>query len=524
MQFWKRKRQKDALNGIEKSNILSPNIKNEELSPKVVTNKEIFREIFCNCSDIVFRSIKVHDLTKFLVIYVDGLINTEILDQVVLKPMLFDSLPQGSEKIDRAEQVIEEQLIAIGQTKIVSKVKDIVQNIVSGNVAIFVEGKSIALIADMKATVTRSIEEPSGEPVIRGPREGFTEALRTNTSLLRRKIKSSRLKMESLVIGDITQTDIVISYIEGIATDSVLKEVRERIQRIQVDSILESGYIEEFIEDAPFSPFPTVQYTERSDVVAANLLEGKVAIFTDGTPCVLIVPFTFWAGLQSTEDYFERSIYMSAIRWIRFILFNAALFLPSLYVAITTFHPQMMPTNLLLSFAVAREPSPFPTVVEAFLMEVIFEALREAGVRLPKPVGSAVSIVGALVIGQAAVQAGLVSAPTVIIVSATGIASFAIPRYNLGLAYRILRFPLLIVAGTFGLYGINMGTLVLILHLVSLRSFGIPYMSPMAPLVVNDIKDVLWRTHHWNMSFRPKLLTGQDSKRIPKGQKPSQKR
>lgn len=253
-------------------------------------------------------------------------------------------------------------------------------------------------------------------------------------------------------------------------------------------------------------------------------MEGKVAILTDGTPIVLIVPFTFFAGLQAAEDYYERFMYSTAIRWIRFVLFNVALFLPSIYVAVTTFHSQMLPTSLLLSFAGAREPSPFPTVVEAFLMEVVFESLREAGVRLPKTVGSAVSIVGALVIGESAVRAGIISAPVVIVVAGTGIASFAIPRYNLGVAYRLLRFPLLILAGTFGLFGVFMGALALLLHLVSLRSFGVPYLSPLAPLNVEEIKDILWRAPRWMLTFRPNSMIKGDSIRIPKGQKPSPKR
>lgn len=218
-----------------------------------------------------------------------------------------------------------------------------------------------------------------------------------------------------------------------------------------------SSYIEEFIEDFTWSPFPQVQNSERPDVICSSLLEGKVAIFVDNTPFVLVVPMTFWSGLQAADDYYERSIYTTFIRLIRYSLFNIALLLPSLYVAIIAYHPQLIPTTLLISIAAAREGVPFPTVVETLLMEFMFEGLREAGIRLPKPIGSAVSIVGALVIGQAAVQAGIVSAPVVIVVATTGIASFAIPRYNLGTSYRLLRFLMLILAGTLGIYGIITG-------------------------------------------------------------------
>jgi hypothetical protein len=287
---------------------------------------------------------------------------------------------------------------------------------------------------------------------------------------------------------------------------------------------LGSGYIEEFIEDAPFSPFPQIQNTERPDVVCASLAEGKIAIVVDNTPFVLIVPMTFWTGLQAAEDYYERFLYTTFIRWVRFALLNIALFFPSLYVAITTFHPQLLPTNLIISVAAAREGIPFPAVVEAIIMEFMFEALREAGIRLPKPVGSAVSIVGALVIGQAAVQAGIISAPMVIVVAATGIASFGIPRYNLGIAYRMLRFPILILAGMLGIFGVIVGAISILIHLVTLRSFGVPYLSPLAPRGNGSLKDVLVRAPRWSMNERPTFIKGKDNERIPENQKPGTER
>ncbi|MGM0904884.1 MAG: spore germination protein [Bacillota bacterium] len=529
MKFRKTNKLKSANQKVLKeveTNIFSSNLdlKDGLLSSDITENETILRKVFKNCSDIILRSIPSNGRTKLLLIYVDGLIDSEILDQSILQPILFEGIPEGLGEVNHLGQMLENQLIAVGQTKTVSKVEDVVKNVLSANVLLIVDGDQRALVADIKSWVTRSVTEPATESVVRGPREGFTETIRTNTSMLRRKMKSARLKMESLQLGEVTQTEVVIAYIEGIVSQAVLEEVRKRVQRIQIDSILESGYIEEFIEDAPFSPFPTIQYTERPDVASASLLEGKVTIITDGTPIVLIVPYTFFAGLQAAEDYYERFLYSSFIRWNRFLLFNVALFLPSLYVAITTFHSQMLPTSLLLSFAGAREQTPFPTFVEAFLMEIVFEALREAGVRLPKPIGSTVSIVGALVIGESAVNAGIISAPVVIVVAGTGIASFAIPRYNLGIAYRILRFPLLILAGVFGLFGITMGFLAILFHLVSIRSFGVPYLSPLAPLNLEELKDILWRAPRWELSFRPKSVVKHNSIRIPNNQKPSPKR
>lgn len=256
-------------------NILPPGEKDLVLVTDIMTNENIFRGIFNNCSDIIFRSISINKKNKILLIYVDGLINSEVLDQVVLQPILFQGIPQGLGEVDHLGQMLKDQLIAVAQTKTVEKVEDIVKSILTGNVLLLVEGECHALAADMKAWAARSIEEPSTEPVIRGPREGYTETLRTNTSMLRRKMKSPCLKMESLQVGDVTQTDVVIAYIEGVVNQSIVEEVRQRVQRIQIDSILESGYIEEFIEDAPFSPFPTVQYTERPDVTALGCWKGK---------------------------------------------------------------------------------------------------------------------------------------------------------------------------------------------------------------------------------------------------------
>ncbi|MEH7117159.1 spore germination protein [Neobacillus vireti] len=514
---------KKAIQKLESSGLLPPNVQDRGLVPSVSMNEQILKQVFENCSDIVFRSILINRQTQMLLIYVDGLIDSKILEQVVLKPMMFEDMPDRLQKVGSIGKPIQDQLFAISEVKTVSKISEVIEGVLKYNVAVLTDGESQALLADLKGFEKRGIEEPGAELSVRGPRDGFTETLRVNTSLVRRRIRSPKLKMEPFSIGDLTQTDIVITYIEGIASNSVLEEVRERVGRIQIDGILESAFIEEFIEDLPFSPFPQIQNTERPDVVCASLLEGKVAIFVDNTPFVLIVPMTFWTGLQAAEDYYERSIYTTFIRFIRFILINISLFLPSLYVAVTTYHPQLIPTNLLISIAAAREGIPFPTAVEALMMEFLFEGLREAGVRLPKPVGSAVSIVGALVIGQAAVQAGIISAPMVIIVATTGIASFSFPRYNLGTAYRMLRFPMLLLAGILGLYGVAFGALAIIIHLTNIRSFGIPYLSPVAPQVPRNLKDALMRAHRWNMTHRPLLLSGKDKMRIPNGQHPSPK-
>lgn len=495
-----------------------------QLTTDITQNKQIFTNIFENCSDVVFQSFQIEGHTHLLVFYIEELVDKKHFESVILKPLMFEGLPNGLGNLSKIGQILQEQFTSALGAKNLCKVTDIVRHVLRGNVAVLAEGENQALVVNVENLEKRSLEEPSTELVIRGPKEGFIENISSNLALLRKRLRTPRLKIEKFTIGELSQTDLAIAYIGGIADNSLIEEVRKRVSRIQIDGVLDSGYIEEFIEDLPFSPFPQVHSTERPDVVASKLLEGKVAILVDTTPFVLVVPMTFWSALQASEDYYERFMLSTSIRWIRFLFLIIALLLPSLYVALTTYHQEMIPTSLLMSIAIARENVPFPALVEALIMEIVFEALREAGVRLPRPVGQAVSIVGALVIGQAAVQAGIVSTPLVIVVAITGIANFTIPRFNFGSAIRLLRFPMIILAGTLGLYGILLGILVLLLHVTSLRSFGVPYFTPIAPLSFGDLKDVVIRIPWWAMNFRERSIGYLNPKRIPEGQKPSPKR
>lgn len=445
-----------------------------------------------------------------IALFVDGLIDTKEVNQALKSLMV---LEDGSEDI----QVIEEALLPVSQIARVDDYKKLLQAVLSGDTGILVDGNAEGLTLGIRGAEKRSVNEPEGEAVVRGPREGFIENIRTNTSMLRRKLKTPRLKMKSLVVGRETNTNIVVAFLEGIADQQVVDEVSRRISNIDMDAVLESGYIEELIQDNMYSPFPQLMYSERPDTVAGALLEGRVAIFVDGTPMVLIAPATFWMMMQANEDYFERFQMATLVRLLRYLFLIIALVTPAVYVAITTFHQQMLPTTLLLSIAAARESIPFPAIVEALIMEIAFEALREAGIRLPKTVGQAVSILGALVVGQAAVQAGIVSAPMVIVVSITGIASFTIPHFNASISIRMLRFPLMVAASILGIYGILVGILILLGHMANLRSFGVPYLSPIAPMSVGDLKDILIRAPWSMMEKRPSFLGVQNARRMDDG-------
>lgn len=484
----------------------------EEESPtplhsRLQENQEFLEELFKDSSDFVIREFEIEKSRKAICIFVDGLVDTAQVNMMLKALMIDEGNLGGTNQISMST-------LPSSQITEVDNFRDLVRSILAGDTGILIEGNKKGLVLGLRGGEVRSVAEPETEKVVRGPREGFVENLRTNTALVRRKLRTPRLKMKPMIAGNESNTNLVVSYIEGIADPNVVEEVVGRLQKIQIDAILESGYIEELIQDSTNSPFPQVQYTERPDAVAASLLEGRVAIFIDGTPFVLIVPTTFWQLMQASEDYYERYQIATLIRWLRYAFLLISLFTPSLYIAVTTFHQAMLPTPLLLSIAAAREAIPFPAVVEAFIMEIAFEALREAGIRLPKMVGQAVSILGALVVGQAAVEAGIVSAPMVIIVSLTGIASFTIPRYNASIAFRMLRFPLMVAAALFGIYGIVVGGMFILGHLANLRSFGVPYLSPTGPLSADDLKDVVIRAPWFAMKKRPEFLSTNDRNRI----------
>lgn len=464
----------------------------------------ILKELFQHCEDVVFRGLLIGGRRSALLLFVDGMVKNDRVEQSILEPLVRWGDPEG---VPGAHADLSTWLGAVGvtisQAEPVRTVGQALDAVLGGDAVLLVDDVGHGVKLSTRGWQQRSIEEPPAESIIRGPREGFVETLRTNTALLRRKLRSPHLKIERMVIGRRTRTPVDVIYLKDVTAPSLVTEMKSRLHRIDVDGVLDTGMLEEFIEDQPSSPFPQIINTERPDRVASGLLEGQVAVMCDGSPVALVAPATLWAFMHAGEDYYERFWVSSFLLWMRYIFLLLALVGPSLYVAITTFHQEMLPTTLLLSVASAREGVPFPALVEVFLMEVFFEALREAGVRLPRQVGQAVSIVGALVIGEAAVRAGLASAPVVIIVASTGIASFVFPRVNLGVAIRLLRFPMMVLAGTLGLFGIMIGLILILIHLCALRSFGVPYLQPVAPFTWTDLKDVLLRAPLWLMGKRP---------------------
>ncbi len=501
----------------------SSNETESTLTKSLKDNIALLKNLFGNSFDIVIREFSFGLNGRFHsgLVYIRGLTDTKVLNENVIEPLMYGIRNVYSDKAGPEVQNIDSMtktLISASDVKTAEHVDDVVHDLLSGNTVLFVDGQSTVLVICAKGWEKRSVERPENDNTVRGPREGFGETLLVNTSLLRRKIKSHQLLLEKMTIGKQTKTDICIAYLKDIANPKVLEEVRKRLERINTDAILESGYIEQFIEDAPFSVFATISNTEKPDVAAAKILEGRVAILVDGTPFVLTAPALFIESFQSAEDYYFRPYFICMLRLIRYLCYLFAVFLPSIYVALASFHQQLIPTRLLFTMAAAHEGVPFPSMIEAGLMIVAFEILREAGVRIPSPVGQAVSIVGALVLGETTVSAGFVGAPMVIIVSLTAVSSFAVPSQRDSIS--VLRLIFLFFASILGAYGIVMGLLGLLVHLSTLRSFGTPYFSPFAPLVPSDLKDSVIRVPLWKMIMRPKTIVRDNVKREKEGLNP----
>ncbi|WP_213619941.1 spore germination protein [Paenibacillus sp. J22TS3] len=461
-------------------------------------------------SDFVIRKISSSSSTgpAIAISYIEGLVDIHRLS-IIMEALVNSSRNELGDSL-RAEGWIKEHL-PVGSIHMLHTENHLLRSVLGGNAVLMIDGLRTAFSANIAGGARRSVEEPSSQTVIRGPKEGFTEDIAVNLALLRRKIRSPDLRLESRILGRYTQTQVTVAYIKGVANPEVVQEISSRLDSIHTDSILESGYIEEFIQDGVISPFPTLYNTERPDTVAGGLLEGLVAVFVDGTPFALIAPVTFFRFIASSEDYYQRYDISSFLRLVRFAAFFVALLLPAVFIATTTFQQEMLPTTLLITLAAQRENTPLPALMEALIMELTFDLIREAGVRMPRAVGPAISIVGALVLGQAAVQAGIVSAAMVIVVSFTAICNFVLPAINMSASIRLLRFMLMILAGNFGLFGILAGIIPILLHLTSLQSFGVPYMMPLAPFKFANFKDLFFRAPWWKMKNRPELI-GEENK------------
>ncbi|WP_240545819.1 spore germination protein [Paenibacillus artemisiicola] len=485
-----------------------PSAAKRSIDPHLGENLDYLRTIMGQSPDITIREFEYGQTGRQIAVaYAEGISDRPTVDAFVLKVLAIDeahAAPEGAKDAKPLLNFIKTNATAIGEISVECEWKAVILSVLSGDTVIFVDGSKDALVCGTRGGKARAITEPSSQVVIRGPKDGFTETIGANVAQVRRRIRSQNLWLETIQVGEQTHTDIVIMYINGIAKEELVQEVKRRLQKIDTDAILESGYIEQLIQDDAYTPFPILYNTERPDTVSGNLLEGRVAIFVDGTPFVLIAPATFGMFFQSAEDYNQNFEAASLIRMLRFSAYFISLYVPSIYIAAITFHQEMIPTQLIVSLAAQRQNVPFPAFIEALIMEASFEILREAGLRMPRAIGQAVSIVGALVLGQAAVQAGLISSAMVIVVSITGISSFATASYDLALSARIIRFCMMAASGFLGFYGIAIFSFIVLGHMCGLRSFGTQYMSALTVFDAKDQKDLFVRLSWRNQLTRPR--------------------
>lgn len=517
----------DEKDGKGRNTQNSESDKNED---KEVQEKKVFKSLNKNLrqiketysvpenSDVVIREFDIvvkEDVIGAFIVFIDGMVDRKVISDDILQPLMVLSNLDIKGDEDDIIKYIKNKILPFNQIKVLKDYIQIVDDINFGGCAIFIDGVDTAFTADVKGWEHRGVERPNNELVIRGPQEGFNEGLRSNTALIRKRLKDENLIVENIEIGKKSKTPCSMMYIKNITNVSLVDEVRRRLEGVKVDYLSDSSELEQFIEGSSLIPTPQVVATERPDRVSSLLSQGKVAIIVSGSPVALVVPAILTELMHTPEDAYIRFPYANFLRAVRMLGVILALLLPGLYVAITNFHQEMIPTDLLLAIVASREKVPFPSVVEIFIMEVSFELIREAGIRIPGPIGPTLGIIGALILGQAAVSANIVSPILIIIVAVTGIGSFAIPNYSLGFAFRILRFAFIILGAMGGLLGISTGLFIQGLWFVGSKSFGVPLWVPFAPVTTGLLADIITRAPIWKQEKRPDYLNTKETKQQP---------
>ncbi len=493
-------------------------INNLPLSTSLEENKRILQEIYQlpRNKDIVVREFTIAGTpyANAALVYIDGMINSNKLERFVLQPLMN---PQNSWQFDDKDAIGQfiETVLPNASIKRANIYLDLEEGVNRGDTVVIIDGLSEAIIIETKGWEHRSVSTPQTEQTVRGSQAAFTENLRVNTGLIRSILHSSDLITEMVTVGKRGQLNCAIMYLSSIANDSLVAEVRRRLEGISTDYVVDSGQLMQFIEDHPRSIFPQTISTERPDRVANYLVEGHVALILEGNPFAQIAPASFFSFFHSAEDFSAKTSIVNFMRILR--LFGALIssVLPSLYIAIAYFHQEAIPTELLLAIAGSRESVPFPAIVEVMMMELSFELIREAGVRIPGILGSTIGIVGAIILGQAAVTARIVSPIIVVIIAITGLASFTIPEYRMASAIRVIRFGLLMFAWIMGLVGLGYALLGLTVILCRLKSFGMPYMVPIGPKTIANF-DVVLRGPVFSQETRPDALNTKDRQRQPR--------
>lgn len=474
--------------------------------------------------DIVIRKIKIAGKYNAFIAYLNGAVDNNLVNNFILRPLLNYKIGnKNKDEEDDSLYVDEKQekinsilnnVVEINDMKVVNKFKDVIYQIISGNTAMYIDGCNYYGVYGTKGFAKRAVTTPQTEGSVKGSYEAFTEDLSTNVTLIRKLIRNKDLITEKLRVGDSNNNECAIMYIEGIVNPAIIQEVKRRINSIKTDFISGTGMLGEYIEDNTWSLIPTVLSTERSDRTCYYIMEGRVALISNGTPYVLILPITFFTLFHTSEDYILKWQFGFLLRTVRIFGIIISLLLPGVYVALINYHQEMIPSSLLISIARSREEVPFPTIVEVIFMEISFELIREAGIRIPGILGNTIGIVGALIIGQAAVQASIISPILIIVISFTVLGNYSIPDFSLTYGTRIIRLSFILLGYVLGLLGICIGIVSYITILINLKSFGVSFLSNFPPKTRKS-KDTILNYPVWKQGFRPDELNTMDSKRQP---------
>lgn len=459
-----------------------------------VINSQVIKELFSKSSDVLVRPVKINQNNiTFHIFCVDGLTDAELVDQAVLRSILHDEFIIQY----RTERDVMNYLMNGGAYHIFTKEEEdyqkLLKEVMSGNLALIFDGEKSAIVYDVKKFEKRSVSPPEDEGVVKGAKDSFVEVMRVNTALIRRRIRSEYLVIEALSAGKLSKTDMSLCYISNVANMDTVNLIRSRLQEIDIDNISTPAFIEEYLIENKKSLFPQIMYTERPDRISANLSDGRIALVVDGLPLVYLLPCQLVMLLQSPEDYANHFLIGSALRVIRYLSMVVTILLPGFYIAAASYQNQMLPVQMALSAQAAKENVPFSSAAEVLGMLIAFEILIEAGLRLPKDIGTAMSILGGIVVGQSAVSANIVSPLVVVIVALAGIAGFVLPNQDLSNGIRVIRFSFAFLAAAGGFFGLAVGLVLLLTHLCSLDNYGLAYLSPFVDINESNHKDTLLR-------------------------------
>ena len=480
------------------------------LTNNLTKNVKLIKNTFHCSQDLIVRDFVSFQNIDSALIFLDGSIDKQFLISGVVKPLQETKLRKNS----NLSQIAMEKIVSFAQVLETESVQEITSNLSNGFCIILFDGSKKAICVGSTKWPIRAVSEPPTSAVINGPREGFVEDITTNVSLIRKRLKSPDVMFEKMEIGKYTKTQIRLCYISGIADDKIVKKIREKLSKIDIDGIVDSSYLTSFLEDRRHSVFRQVGSAEKPDIISAKLLEGRVAILCDGSPIVLTLPFLLLEDFQSSNDYYSTSTSATFLRWLR--LFGAifAIILPGLYVSMMIYHYKLIPIKLLISIANSIEGIPLSPFLEVLFIIFLFEILYEASLRMPRYLGLALSVVGALILGDTAVKAGLISPPAVMIVALTGVMSYTVPNQNVQIS--ILRLIFTILGGVLGFYGIIVGSLFLVGYLCGMENYSAPYFAPFAPFVQSDQKDALFKKPVTDFLYRPQSFPNSNKKRLKK--------